>query len=318
VLTYRWCDLAICTNFELPELSGAGGSPETSNQWHVTLESGAPPERPHREWFHHWEFPDGRKWVAFARDEGGYLLRFPGLADFDIVPSARTIGGYPHPATPLHTVRHLLLDQVLPLVAGGRDQLALHGSAVAIGPGAVVFLGGSGYGKSTLAARLARPGRAVVTDDCCLVTRTASGFHVVPSYPGVRLGPDSVSDIFGDADREYASVAHYTTKVRVAGEGPHDLRFHAGGLPLTRIYVIGSMAELHAATSVAIERRTTRAALLDLLNYTFYLDVGDPVRLREGFQLAADVALRHDVRSLVFPWDLSKSGAVAEAILSDR
>jgi len=318
VPAYRWGDLAIRANFDLPELPGAGAFPETSHEWQVTLESGAPPQRPHRDWFHHWEFPDGREWVAFARDEGGYLLRFPGLVDFDIVPSARTIGGYPHPATPLPTLRHLLLDQVLPLVAGGRDQLALHGSAVAIGPGAVVFLGGSGYGKSTLAARLAQPGRALVTDDCCLVTRTASGFTVVPSYPGVRLDPGSVSDIFGDAGQRYASVAHYTTKVRVAGERPHDLRFHDGRLPLARIYVIGSLAELHAATGVAIQRRTARAALFDLLNYTFHLDVGDPVRVREGFHLAADVALRHDVRSLVFPWDLSKSGAVADAILSDR
>jgi len=315
---YRWCDLALRTDVEIVELPRVESPSGTSDEWRITIEAGAAPERPKREWFHQWALPDGRKWVAFARDAGGYLLRFPGLVDFDVVPSARTIGCHPHAATPPHTVRHLLLDQVLPVVSGGRDRLALHGSAIATDQGAVLFLGGPGYGKSTLASRLARDGRALVSDDCCLLVRAAAGFDVVPSYPGVRLAPDSVSEVFGGSGSEYAQVAHYTSKLRVVAGPQRDLIFHDDRLPVSRIYVIGSVDELHAANDVCIVPRTRRDALFDLLNYTFHLDIGDAVRIGEAFELAADVALQHDVRSLVFPWELSKSDAVTEAILGDR
>src|ERR1051325_4226430 len=114
----RWSELSICADFDLPELpvleSQAGGGAE----WRVALERTAPPERPGLAWFHQWAFPDGRPWVAFGRDAAGYRLRFQNLADFDIFPAARSIRCHARADTPLHTVRHLLLDQVLPLVAG--------------------------------------------------------------------------------------------------------------------------------------------------------------------------------------------------------
>ncbi len=314
---YRWCGMSICAGFELPELPCLEPAEADAARWRVTLEDGSAPERPHRVWFHQWAFPDGRPWVAFSRDESGYLLRFPDLGDFDVVPSARTIGCYAHPATPIHTLRHLLLDQVLPLLAGGRDGLALHGSAVAGADGALVFLGDPGSGKSTLAAKLARHGLHLVSDDCCLLVRTPSGFDVVPSYAGVRLAPDSIREVFADSPDLYARVAHYTAKLRVAGDRRPDLRHRDARLPLARVYVLPS-TEQTEATSPAIARRGRRAALFDLLNYTFHLDVGDPVRIGEAFGLAADIAQQYDVRTLLLPKDLSKLDAVAGVVLGDR
>ncbi len=318
VTSYRWCEFALRTSFDIPELPPVDASFRAAAEWRVTLAAGEPVERPEPTWFHHWDFPDGRRWVAFARYRGGYLLRFPSLADFDIAPEARTVTIYPQPATPPHTLRHLLLDQVLPLLAGGRERLSLHGSAVATDRGVLLFLGGSGYGKSTLAAQLARKGLALVSDDCCLLVRSGGSFDVVPSYPGVRLAPESVGQVFGDAGGRYASVAHYTTKLRVDGEQQRDLRFNDRRLPLSRIYVIEPPAGPDAPARVAVQSRSRRAALFDVLNYTFHLDVQDQVRIREAFDLATDVVLRYDVRSLAFPWELSKSAAVAEAVLSDR
>ena len=311
--TYRWCHLSIRSDFELPELPGGAGGIE----WRITLEAGCPPDRAGREWFHQWAFPDGREWVAFARDRGGYLLRFPELADFDVVPAARTIGCHSQPSTPLHTLRHLLLDQVLPLVAGDPNRLAVHGSAVATTRGAVAFLGDPGDGKSTLAALLARRGCELLTDDCCLLARTGVGFDVVPAYPGVRLGPDSIDEIFGDADAASVSVAHYTAKRRIADDEKRGLRYRGQCTPVSRIYVLAPARDADTA-SVAIGRRTHRQALFDLLNCTFHLDIGDAARLREAFALAADIVQLHEVRAITVPWALSKLDEVAEAILGDR
>ena len=310
--TYRWGALAIATEVEFPELpeDGAVDAP----LWQFTLATGAAPRRP-RRWFHHWRLPDGRRWVAFARDGSGYLLRFPHLADFHIELATRTIRGYRGAAAPLHTVRHLLLDQLLPLIAGGPDRLALHGSVVAFDRGAAAFLAGPGYGKSTLAARLAMRGRTLISDDCCLLRRVDGGFEAVPSYPGARLTPDAIGALFGQHSALFEEVAHYTTKRRVAIEDA--VPYCAQPLRLARIYVLGDMEELQAATEVLIRPQPKRAGLFDLLNYTFHLDVGYAPRIREAFGLAADIVERHDVRRLVFPWAEGAADRVADAVAAD-
>jgi hypothetical protein len=77
------------------------------------------------------------------------------------------------------------------------------------------------------------------------------------------------------------------------------------------------MEELDGAQQITIASRTRRAALFDLLSYTFHLDVEDARRTRDAFELAADVVERHAVRGLVFPWTLAAADAVADAILTD-
>jgi len=314
VTTYQWCELTLDADLDLPELPQSGpaaGAPT----WQVTMREGAAPRRPGRRWFHHWRFPDGRRWVAFARDPEGYILRFPHLADFDVRPETSEIHCHPGPDTPSHTLRHLLLDQVLPLVAGGRDRVALHGSVVAIDHGAIAFLGDPGRGKSMLAARLARRGCRLVSDDCCLLRSGKSGFDVVPSYPGVRLAPDAVDHVFGTPLVAPQSVAHYTTKVRI---GDDRLTFQDTPLPIHRLYVIAPLEELEATSAITITPRAPREAFFDLVNYTFHLDVGHAPRLRETFSLAADIVEHIDMRYLSFPWNLSEADAVADAVLAEQ
>ena len=310
--TYRWGAHAIATEVDFPEL--LEGAATDAPVWRFTLAAGGAPRRP-RRWFHHWRLPDGRRWVAFARDGSGYLLRFPQLADFHIELATRTIRGYRGAAAPLHTVRHLLLDQLLPLVAGGPDRLALHGSVVAFDRGAVAFLAGPGYGKSTLAVRLARRGQPLISDDCCLLRRVGGGFEAVPSYPGARLTPDAIGALFGEHSALFEEVAHYTTKRRVATEDA--VPYCAHPVPLARIYVLGDMEQLQHAAAVCIGPQPKRAALFDLLNYTFHLDVGYAPRVREAFGLAADIVERHDVRRLIFPWAAGAADRVADAVLAD-
>ena len=312
--SYRWCGLRLETEIEFPELAAAGVTPD-GPAWVLTTAPGRAPRRGGRQWFHRWRNSDGRRWVAFARDPQGYVLRFPEIADFDVQPGERRIDSYTRAGTPAHTVRHLLLDQVLPLVVGAPDRIALHGSVVRTETGAIAFLGPSGLGKSTLAARLGRRGYPVLSDDCCLIVRAPGGFTVVPSYPGVRLKPDAIAQAFG-GPRDGESVAHYSTKRRVGGR--HDVPFDEQPVPLSRIYAIAPIESLRAARDVAIVQRTPRQGLYDLIDYTFHLDVGYAPRIRETFELAGDLVERHGVRGLVFPWTLGAIDRVADAVLADR
>ena len=313
---YQWCELTLASDIELPELREADTSASAHVDWHIQTARESAPRRSGGHWFHHWRFPDGRRWLMFARHEGGYVLRFPGMADFDIRTGTRHILCHRGPGTPMRTLRHLLLDQVLPLSAGSRQRLSLHASVVQVGPGAVAFLGASGDGKSTIAASLAQRGHALVSDDCCLLVRNGSGFDVAPSYPGMRLSPANVARVFAGMTARLTRVSHYSTKRRVV---PADagVPFCERAIPLRRLYTIAPLADLKLASDVTIFRRSARESLLDLVAFTFLLDVQHPGRIREAFELAGDVVQEYEVRRLTFPWTRAGTPAVTEAILDD-
>jgi hypothetical protein len=308
---YRWCDFSIACSTALPELRETETVHAAS--WTVSFVSGRAPARPGRRWFHHWRLPDGQRWAQFAREGRGHVVRFCAVGDFDIDIDRRIIRGYAGADTPEHTMRHLLLDQVLPLLVGDHSHLAVHASVVNSEQGAVVLLGASGHGKSSLAARLGQRGHTVLSDDCCVLRRTGGSFEVVPSYPGVRLRPDAISGAW--AATHGRPVAHYSTKIRVDGE--FGVGFNEHPSPLASIYVIAPRRQLEASSRIAIDPLSPRQGMLDLVDYTFHLDIHDDARMRHAFELAGDVAGSHRLRSLVFPWDLSQVDRVADAILAD-
>ena len=67
------------------------------------------------EWYHEWRFPDGRLWMRMGRAHDGHVLRFPQLADFAIREGGRRLEVASYAGALTATVRHLLLDQAVPL-----------------------------------------------------------------------------------------------------------------------------------------------------------------------------------------------------------
>ena len=63
----------------------------------------------------------------------------------------------PSPDADERAVRLCLLGPIVALIPHQRGRLILHASAVAVGGDAIAFLGGQGWGKSTIAAALHVP-----------------------------------------------------------------------------------------------------------------------------------------------------------------
>jgi hypothetical protein len=313
VRNYAWADLRLSTDLELPELPVAEAD-AALEEWTVTCREGRPPLRVPRCWFHRWRRPDGQRALAFARIPGGYLLRFIDLADFEVRPDARRIDGYRPATTPGHTFNHLLLDQVLPLAVPGRDRLSLHASVAEVDGGAVAFLGGTQQGKSTLAAALMQRGHTLLSDDCCVIHRTTAGFDVIPTYPGLRLFPETVRHVFGERKHPSADVAHYSTKQRIVPESAGT----PARVPLRCVYTLAARDASAGVRHLRIDARSRRDAVLDLVGGTFYLDVRDARRAREGFELAAAAASACAVRLLTLPWNLDALDSVVDAIAADQ
>ena len=194
---------------ELPELETA----DTVIKVQAGVDAGSIPEQP--SWFHHWENPEGAISISCAKLGEFYLLRFPELVDFIISIPANTISYFPRKGIPPETIRHLLLDQVLPRILGQKGKLILHAAAVVTPEGhAIAFLGDSGKGKSTLASSFHHNGARLITDDCLLLEIIDGQVVAIPNYYGLRLFNDSATAIFGEQP-DSSPVAHYTQKRRL-------------------------------------------------------------------------------------------------------
>ena len=288
-MTYAFHDLIVETDLSLPEL------PRSNRRSSLSIQVANRIEDEGARWFHDWPMKNdsGRTrrtpWLSFAHlpDGRGFLLRFPDLADVEVSRDGDRIVCAASRALPRVTLRHLLLDQVLPLVLHLRGRLALHASAVHI-PwfGAIAFVGPAGAGKSTLAAALALRGCPMVADDCLVFAQSRDLVEVVPGYPGVRLWPDAARSLRIDAGGD-SRVAHYTHKQRAPlGRG----RFHADVTPLRALFVLGRRRR--AGQPSRMRTLGGRDRIMSLVPYAWVIDVADPTRLAAVFDQICDVALR--------------------------
>jgi hypothetical protein len=128
--------------------------------------------------------PHGRQIAGLERPGSGYsawrcgsayLVHFPGHCEFEIDPAATTVVARALPATDPELVALLVIGNVLAFVLALRSRLVLHASAVDTASGAIAIVGGSGAGKSTIAAWLCAQGARLVSDDA---------LHVAPAEHG--------------------------------------------------------------------------------------------------------------------------------------
>ncbi len=305
---YKVWDSILGSNVPLPELPESNGPPEWIFE---LLESRALVAD--CEWFHQWDLPDGNVWLYFGRQGAGYLLRFPGIADFLVSGDAKWVRCHPSPDVPVESIRHLFLDQVLPLVLSRPGKLVVHASAVASPEGAIAFLGRTGYGKSTLAAAFAKRGFAMMTDDCLLIEEHEGRLFAVPSYPGLRLWPETVSELFA-LPPALSPVAHYSRKKRVEGGG---LRFGHERIPLARAYLLSDPESPEHLGSPRITGISARDVFMQLVQFAFLLDITDRTALAAKFHILSRAAGSSLFRRLSFPREFSLLPDVLEAVADD-
>lgn len=233
--------------------------------------------------FHQWVLPNGQLWTLFFRNQNGYLLRFPDLADFEIDLSGTDVIGLPALGIATATVEHLYLNQVLPLALSRQNRLVLHGSAVDIQGMGVAFLGESGRGKSTLAASFATTGKQFLTDDGLQLHWTSDGCRIVPSHPSVRLWADSEAALL-TAGTERAPDVKFTSKARIlAGR---NVAFCNESRPLRRVFFLCS----NNVSEVTIESVRPAEAVAEMVKHSFLLDTQARDLLAQHFDHLARLA----------------------------
>jgi hypothetical protein len=261
-----------------------------------------------RESFHVWSFPDGTVWMYFYRSGENYLLRFPELADFEVSADGHSVRCRPVIGISEDTLDHLYLNQVLPLAMSRQGKFVFHASAIETGSGALVFMGESGRGKSTLAASFATSGFRFLTDDGLLVEEVSGRYQVLPSHPSIRLWEDSEEALVTD-EVPIAPPVQYTSKARfLAGE---ELAFCGETRPLWRVYFLGE----GTGNRVEFTSLSPSKALIELVKHSFLLDIEEQTVLAQHFDRLTRLVNRPMFYRLDYPRRYEMLALVRQAII---
>ncbi|MGH9049590.1 MAG: hypothetical protein ACRDY4_07675 [Acidimicrobiia bacterium] len=162
-----------------------------------------------------------------------YLLEADGYGTFLVPADGASVLCSPADAAPWQWQRYLV-GQILPLVAVLHGFEAFHASVIALGRGAVAFVGRSGAGKSSIAAALVARGAGFVADDVLVVGTDDDPIRAYPGFGLTSLHRDVLALLPGGTTEWLGPQV---------GADQHGVRIAVdvvpGALPLTAVYFLG-------------------------------------------------------------------------------
>ena len=160
------------------------------------------------------DVPDVGRFLATNGNEM-IVDRLPGASDQEIV--IYTVG----------SMFAALLQQ--------RDHLTLHASSIKGPDGAVIFVGSSGMGKSTLLSAMNARGYAMIADDITALKRNQDGLiEARPATPVTRLWEDSAHELDRKADEGW-QVRSDMNKYNLPIEN-----FYCDPIPVSHIFLLSN------------------------------------------------------------------------------
>lgn len=154
-------------------------------------------------------------------------------------------------------LRTYVLGPLLSVLLRQRGMLVLHASSIAINDSAVAFMGGSGWGKSTLAQAFHTQGYAILTDDVMGIEMKTAHPIVWPGFPQLKLWPEAAAST-GPVPESLPLLHPYTEKRSHYLTGG----FCQTPLALKRIYVLA------VGTEHAITKLQPQAAFAELVRHS--------------------------------------------------
>ena len=189
---------------------------------------------------------------------GAFLLDVPGVARYLATDGCDVLV---EPYGGGNDVGVFLIGPVFAAVLQQRGVMTFHAAAIETGAGAVLFLGRSGDGKSSLLAELVKRGYPILADDVAGVVLDADGRPVaLPAFPCLRLWAD-VLDKLAWPERARSRVRPGLDKYLV----PVGDRFRSAPLPVRAICRLSS----HAGDGVEVETAPAAGAFSWLLRSVY-------------------------------------------------
>jgi hypothetical protein len=191
-----------------------------------------------------------------ATAEEAYYF-FAGVGKF-LVRRGREVIVEPSPDADLQAIRLCLLGPIIALILHQQGKLILHASAVAVNGKGIAFLGGQGWGKSTLAAALDLRGHGMLADDVTAIHMASPTPMVLPAFPQFKLWPNSIVALGNTPEK--LPLLHPRLSKRSLRT---NLGFSLAPLPLKRIYVLAP------GQRVEIEPLSLQESLKEMIRHSY-------------------------------------------------
>lgn len=246
--------------------------------------------------------PSSGRCTALAWDEAGQF----------VVRDGREIRIHPRAGAEERVLRLFLLGPTFGALLHQRGVLVLHASVVLLGDEAVAFLGGSGWGKSTMAAAFHNSGHIVVTDDQAAIEmkKYKSGDDrvlVLPSLPQLKLWPESAAVFEHDLSTLPQLHPGHDKRARRLRD-----RFATAAVPLSHIFV------LHYGDHLANEPLTRREGLVELMAHSYCAAIIEPEDAPAHLQQCGQIAARVSVSRLTRPRSLERLSELVQFVQDQR
>jgi hypothetical protein len=287
--TYNAYGLSIQSELPLPELIASQAAGEIT----IRLDKGRDEALP---------AVDQTGWIELSRQQA--ILYVDQVGVFKLIEGREVV------VNPLAEVRESLLrlcilGPVMGVLLYQRGKLVLHASVLDFDGNAVAFMGGSGWGKSSLAAALLRSGHDLISDDVAPVELSDGMATILPGLFRLKIDLEVAETLnIESEDLLILDPANRKKDWRVAPNGSTHPTL------LKQIYVLGVDHCSHIAPI------RPQAGVIELVRHSYPTRVnfpGDAVHLQQCVQLADQVPMAHLYRTE----DLSALPQLADMVEKD-
>lgn len=250
--------------------------------------------------------PPSNDWVSAQILKKNLLIRFRNTCCFLVHHQSNLIECFLSKATDSNTLYHLILDQLVPRILALQGNPLLHASAVSINgtSEAIVFLGDSGVGKSSIAAYFCKQGASLITEDSLLISKNEKlELLATPAYPGIRLWNDSYG-------RFAPKHLNPDTALNTPPNKKHSLQFSnfpfdfcEQALPISAFYLLSP--DDSCTEKIKIYRASKLDSIKKLVSGCFRLNIENSETLRREFEQLTEISKTIPVFHLQYPkcWD---------------
>jgi hypothetical protein len=253
-------------------------------------------------------------WYHYAHlEDGSSYVRWSGLGEFLVSCNGGRITCRRATQASMESFQVYLLGQALSFGLVKRGFEPLHATALAIDGEALVLLGDSGFGKSSLAACFLAAGHRLLTDDLLLLQPSGNGFDGYPGPPRIKLFPGIARRYLGSA----ADGVPMNSESRKLVVPLHQHQSSQQALPVRAVYALAPPRESRQARHIRIEPLSRREAFVVLLSNTFNYLIVDAHRLQRQMTQSTRLLNAITVKKLTYPRSLNQLPSVRQAILSD-
>lgn len=247
----------------------------------------------------------GARFAVCSHPEQGILVHHDYFGRFRVAADGTLVDCAPR-AMAAWMWQRLVVGQLLPIASALQGLEPMHASAVAVDGQAILLLGTSGAGKTSVALQTVQAGGAFVADDVAAIELADGRAYVHPGPALSNVDAAELNRLDSDLTRSWRRLG------RVDGEERVQIAdVQAAPLPISHVFVLTREQE-PAGISIESERVAWAAALLGA-NFNPY--IGGAARSARWLEVCGSLADSAGLHHVVAPM-AGPASAVAHAVLA--